>query len=275
MARFNMNKVDADSYYDALDATDGADVFLFSPGHGVDRIHRFNPWVDKIDLTGFGQNIPWEELNDCLIWQTRGDPDKYGSIVTGFWLDLSKWGGGVIQVSMDRVIDHRFDQFKHIFKLPVLPVDIDAGAGDDTLTGSDDDDVIDGNEGDDTIVGYDGDDALVGGAGDDNIDGGAGDDQIAGQAGDDRIRTGAGNDTIYFARGGGNDTIVDFNDSNDRISITNLADITGFSDISAHQDGDNVVIDFSEHGGGSITLMNFDLDDLDANNFIFAEDADG
>ena len=90
MAQFNMNEVEANSYHNALNATRDADVISFSAGHGFDRIHRFDPWADKIDLTGFDQNIPRKELMDCLTWQTVDDPDRFGALVSGFVLDLSK-----------------------------------------------------------------------------------------------------------------------------------------------------------------------------------------
>ncbi|MDA1165542.1 MAG: hypothetical protein O3B13_20790, partial [Planctomycetota bacterium] len=52
---------------------------------------------------------------------------------------------------------------------------VDAGDGDDMITGSDDfAEMIDGNDGNDTIVGGAGNDTLDGGDGDDSIDGGVG-----------------------------------------------------------------------------------------------------
>ena len=65
--------------------------------------------------------------------------------------------------------------------------------------------------------------------------------------GDDRLDGGAGNDGLI---GGSGDDIL-----------------TGGT-------GDDVVLDFTAHGGGTITLQNFDLDDLDASDFVFA-DTDG
>ena len=72
----------------------------------------------------------------------------------------------------------------------------------------------------------------------------------------------------------GNDTITDFGTGNDKIVVSPFSAINGLSDIVAKQEGDDVVLDFTAHGGGTITLQNFDLDDLDANDFVFA-DTDG
>ncbi|MFU8865141.1 MAG: Hint domain-containing protein [Rhodobacterales bacterium] len=82
---------------------------------------------------------------------------------------------------------------------------IEGGAGNDLLAGGDGDDSIDGGSGDDLIFGGDGDDTLNGDAGNDTIFGGAGNDVIDGGDGDDLLFGGAGNDTILG--GDGNDTI--------------------------------------------------------------------
>lgn len=105
------------------------------------------------------------------------------------------------------------------FIAPLNPNDpvvynINAGAGNDTVTGgiSDDfiaggagDDALSGGEGNDNLEGGDGNDVLVasggldlleGGAGNDTIDGGAGNDALIGGAGNDRILGGEGNDSL-------------------------------------------------------------------------------
>jgi len=91
---------------------------------------------------------------------------------------------------------------------------IRGGAGDDTLIGGAGNDRLFGGPGDDTLVGgpgrdrlfgEDGDDLLLGGRGNDTLDGGAGNDTLEGGAGHDRLIGGPGNDLL---RGGaGNDTL--------------------------------------------------------------------
>jgi Ca2+-binding RTX toxin-like protein len=74
---------------------------------------------------------------------------------------------------------------------------IDAGDGDDVITGSDDfADSIDGGDGNDIITGGGGDDTLDAGDGNDLVTGGAGLDSILGGNGQDTINGGAGNDNI-------------------------------------------------------------------------------
>ncbi|MHA3913525.1 hypothetical protein [Halovulum sp. GXIMD14793] len=81
-------------------------------------------------------------------------------------------------------------------------------------------------------------------------------------------------DTFVFANGHGDDTIVDFDATNNFevidlrgvTSINNINDLLG-SGGAATQDGSDVVIDTG--GGNSITLTGVSLSDLDNNDFIF------
>ena len=74
---------------------------------------------------------------------------------------------------------------------------VDAGAGNDTIEGSDQSDIIVGGSGEDIINGNDGNDWLHGGMGDDTIDGGAGDDLVVGGQNNDYLIGSADNDHIY------------------------------------------------------------------------------
>ncbi|MGB3473118.1 MAG: cadherin domain-containing protein [Erythrobacter sp.] len=85
---------------------------------------------------------------------------------------------------------------------------------DDHLTGSAGNDVLIGGDGDDTLIGYHGDDKLVGGAGNDILDAQNGNDYLDGGAGDDTLYGGSDSDVYFFARGDGNDTIVNYDPTN-------------------------------------------------------------
>ena len=80
-----------------------------------------------------------------------------------------------------------------------LPVEIDGGAGDDTIYGGSSSDVLIGGDGNDRIYGGDGNDSLTGGAGVDLLQGQNGDDWIDGHDGapKEKISGGAGADTAY------------------------------------------------------------------------------
>lgn len=106
-------------------------------------------------------------------------------------------------------------------------VQIDGGAGDDTIKSSEGHDILSGGLGDDTIEAGDGynrldggagddtlasgedNDVLIGGAGDDTLQSGAGDDTLSGGISDDRLEGGAGDDTYLYGYGYGHDTILD------------------------------------------------------------------
>jgi hypothetical protein len=89
-----------------------------------------------------------------------------------------------------------------------VPVQVRAGAGDDTLVGGAAADGLLGEDGSDRITGGDGADNIRGGAGRDILDGQRGDDLIEGGEGDDVISGGSGNDTV--AGGAGNDVLYSF-----------------------------------------------------------------
>ena len=160
------------------------------------------------------------------------------------------------------------------------------GAGNDILFGDQStqsvggNDTLYGNEGNDQLLGNESDDALYGGAGNDTLygdhrppttrtDGGA--DTLDGGAGDDVMWGGAGDDEFVLQSGHGNDTIKDFTDGEDLIDLTQISGISGFDDLTITADGTTTVIDLAAHGGGTIRLENFGVNDLDAEDFQFYE----
>ena len=260
----------------------GNDTFVFEPGHGNDAIWAFEADDDIIDLSSFGIELTWDSLQDNF---STGYNFLFGNYVE---LDLSEFGGGTIQIWGVSSIDQLSED---MFVLPGTPL---------TLTGTDGSDTLDGNAGGDTISGGGGTDYLTGYEGADKIDGGAGDDFIVGGQGDDIITGGAGDDTLYgdglrsdgytsdgtftgetdfdtfvFSPGSGHDTIEDFNNGEDLIDLTDFGGISGFQDINASQVGNSVVIKFegNKSDDWSITLSNFDLNDLDSSDFIFQDAA--
>ena len=115
-------------------------------------------------------------------------------------------------------------------------------------------------------------DEYTGTASAETLTGGAGDDTIDGLGGADTLTGNEGYDTFVFGSGHGADTVTDFTDGVDLIDLTAFTGITQFSDLTATQSGNDVVIDLSgQTGGGSITLQDFTLADLDENDFVFYE----
>ena len=119
------------------------------------------------------------------------------------------------------------------------------GAGDDQISGGTGDDVISGGSGDDAMRAGAGDDEIEGGAGDDVIRAGSGDDVIDGGAGDDVLRGGSGDDVLRFTAGSGEDRILDFDKSSDRL------DLTAFTEYQLSQVGNDTIVSYA---GGQITL---------------------
>lgn len=174
---------------------------------------------------------------------------------------------------------------------------VEGGAGRDILRGGNGDDQLFGGEGNDVVFGGTGRDRLEGGVGDDFLSGRGGFDILIGGAGDDTLEGGVQADTFVFVNteftrlsgesvASGHDTITDFaaNNNAERIDVSGVIDIIDFQDLVDNhmvQDGDNVVISFGAEFGrgggdpltdgisGSITLLNVDINDLDAVDFIF------
>ncbi len=132
------------------------------------------------------------------------------------------------------------------------------------ILGSKDSDLLRGDNGDDHIDGF---------GGNDTINGRGGDDVIFGAGGNDKLTGGYGRDTFVFTEGFGDDTITDFDTSEDIIQID--SDIfSDFNDLMANAEDtggwfwwdDEVTITADN---GSITLDNVELNELSADNFIF------
>ncbi|MEM8794744.1 MAG: LamG-like jellyroll fold domain-containing protein, partial [Pseudomonadota bacterium] len=123
---------------------------------------------------------------------------------------------------------------------------IDAGDGDDTVTGTNNNDTLLGGEGADTLFGGNGNDTLEGDIGNDELFGGSGNDVLNGGEGEDQLFGGSGNDTIDG--GSGADTI-DAGAGWDRIILS--GDETGTT-IDGGSETDTIVL------ASGVTVDNFD-----------------
>jgi Ca2+-binding RTX toxin-like protein len=191
-----------------------------------------------------------------------------------------------------------------VFLTPIARVFRLAGEGDFTVQTADVDTRVYGNDADNTFIGNASRDVLYGGDGVDTMDGGLGDDVLYGGGGGDILTTGTGRDRAYGGAGddiinagigqnrvyggAGDDTyivdtsaknqlfIYDF-DAGDVIDLGSLANATSFDDLlakggRAYQSKDNVIISY---GDIQIQLRDFDLADLNADDFTFSTDPDG
>ena len=96
-----------------------------------------------------------------------------------------------------------------------LGVTIVAGDGDDTVTLLGGDNLVDAGDGDDSVLGGPGGDSVVGGDGHDTLSGGLGDDLLSGDDGIDVVSGGDGQDSIT---GGDGPDLLNGDDGNDDIN---------------------------------------------------------
>jgi Ca2+-binding RTX toxin-like protein len=97
-----------------------------------------------------------------------------------------------------------------------------------------------------------GDDTVIGGGGNDTLNGGAGNDTLNGGAGNDTLNGGGGNDTIVYAKGDGNDTIIDFVAGTDTLEYQDFTDQEKSSFVESITDSGDTLITLSD--GATITL---------------------
>jgi hypothetical protein len=132
------------------------------------------------------------------------------------------------------------------------------GKGADILSGDDGDDSLSGNLGEDSLQGGGGNDSLYGGQGADALNGGDGADRLSGDLGNDLLTGGAGADRFVFAKGGGQDWVLDFNFAEgDRIQLapgTAYTTFNHFGDVVISLgNGDQIAI-----SGGSFAAFTAD-----------------
>ena len=89
------------------------------------------------------------------------------------------------------------------------------------------------------------------------------------EPGDSSLQGTGGKDVFIFASGNGSDTITGFADGEDRINLRAFSAIWSYSDLTVTSDNEGVTIDLTGHGGGTIRLTGFGIDNLDASDFIF------
>ena len=131
------------------------------------------------------------------------------------------------------------------------------GSGNDSIYGENDADKLYGDAGNDVLSGGNANDTLYGGADNDSLYGDAGTDKLYGDAGNDTLVGGLGNDTLtggsgkdvfYYANGDGNDIILDYVSSEDKIKISS-GSVSNYS-VSGGKDA------ILKVGNGKITLKN-------------------
>ncbi|SDR10522.1 M10 family metallopeptidase C-terminal domain-containing protein [Pseudovibrio sp. Tun.PSC04-5.I4] len=202
--------------------------------------------------------------NDTIDMSGAGKVNQMISLVDG---TFSNVGGGLsnLAIAYNAIIENAIGSGGNDTIIGNAASNTLVGkAGNDTLIGAGGSDKLIGGNGHDTLRGGSASDLLKGGAGDDTLDGGSGDDKLIAGSGDDTLTGGSGSDNFCFFKLGGDDTITDFEDGSDIISIK--SHMAEFDNLTIFDDGDNAIITF---GTNSISLMNVNAALLTESDFAF------
>ncbi|MEH2165499.1 MAG: DUF4347 domain-containing protein [Nostoc sp.] len=109
--------------------------------------------------------------------------------------------------------------------------------GDDSIDGKSGNDLLRGGTGNDTLLGGAGNDTLIGGAGNNSLVGGADDDILFAGDYNNTLTGGSGNDQFIYQASSTNHTITDFNQSEDKLVLTDVFKSQGYSGSNPILDG--------------------------------------
>ncbi|MCF8198712.1 MAG: VCBS domain-containing protein [Sulfuritalea sp.] len=200
---------------DYLDGEDGDDILV--GGHGADELFGGDGadflQGDAGNGVGDGADYLDGEAGDDILLGLGGADTLYGG--DGNDQIAGDNGGTDSSGAADTIFGEAGNDF------------IDGQGGDDVIDAGADNDIVAGGLGNDQLFGGAGSDQLQGGEGNDLLDGGSENDTLFGEAGNDTLKGGAGNDYLlgglgndildggegddvyFYARGEGNDRIVD------------------------------------------------------------------
>ena len=189
---------------DRLEGGTGDDTYRFARGDGQDTIYDYDSTTGNRDVIEFAEGIGPEDVqvlnpnNGDLILKLKGTTDQI-TVSDHFYSYRPYYAIEEIRFADGTVWDKA-----EIDRQSVLGTD-----GDDTLRTVGEAHIVSGGAGNDTLIAGSGADTLMGGEGDDRLYGYSGNDVLAGGTGNDRLEGGAGDDTYRFARGDGQDTLID------------------------------------------------------------------
>lgn len=132
------------------------------------------------------QNVKIFSLNGTLVVRAWGNGRE---VDVNYGRPIASSAVRSITVNGSRLNNH-IDLFavnRANFTLLDGRVNVNAGAGNDTIFGSAFSDTLNGGDNNDFVSGFDGNDTVNGDAGDDTVSGGEGNDTVSGGAGRDQI----------------------------------------------------------------------------------------
>ncbi|MFN3726225.1 MAG: Ig-like domain-containing protein [Allosphingosinicella sp.] len=207
--------------------------------------------IQSVDTSATNGSVIFDSATQTLRYVA--DADAYDLLLPGetaidrFTYTVTDGNGLTSMATVEVTVTGRFDSETRF-----------GGNGNDMIISGNGEDFLYGGNGNDTLSGGGGHDLLAGGNGNDFLDGGAGRDDLYGGNGNDRMAGGEGPDSFWFARGGGNDTILDFDVAEDRLVLGEGVGVQGHRVGDVNGDGiADLTIAFSR-GGGSVVLLGVD-----------------
>jgi Ca2+-binding RTX toxin-like protein len=150
----------------------------------------------------------------------------------------------------------------------LFPATINGSSSNDSLIGTSNRDVIEGEAGDDILLGLQGDDELRGNSDNDILYGGKGADILGGGGGNNVLVGGAGNDIFSIGLRMDNNTILDFTNNEDRLSLF-FSRLT-FDEILISPVTNGTLITRASNGEVFATLVGISPNLIDREDFIVA-----
>jgi Ca2+-binding RTX toxin-like protein len=177
---------------DTVNGGNGNDVMIWNNGDGTDA-NNGDAGADEVLITA-------GTANDVMTVKQQGDVTRFDRTNAPFGIDMKEDEKlSITSFSGNDTLTTEAGV--------TLPMNIDAGSGDDTISTGEGADLIAAGDGNDTLNGNGGGDRLVGDRGNDTMNGGIGDDTLVWNNGDgsDVMNGDAGTDRIEDNLGPGND----------------------------------------------------------------------
>jgi len=249
----------------------GADTYVFGRGSGKDTINNADSDAagTNLDKILFGEDISVSDVTVHrdyfdLILSINGTTDELR--VFSYFDQQGTSGYAVDQIQFHDGTVWDVAAVRAILNVETEGADyLDGGPDDDTFDGRGGNDIVSGNAGNDTLSGGDGDDLVDGGTGNDQLVGGSGNDTIRGGEGNDVIDGGAGNDSLQgdfgndiykFGRGGGQDTISEYDYTAGNIDAIELAADVLPADVTLTRDASHLYLTINDTGD-KLTVQNY------------------